>query len=65
MHFVLFVFACIDTHKWRKAGKMARAEKENFELQYNQSPAQQDNREPPAYANSDGVSLEDGPTKFV
>ena len=67
MHFSLFVFACIDAYKWRKAGKIAKAEKQNFELEYNRSSSQQEqeSREPPAYTKSDGTKVDEQPTKYV
>ncbi|MCJ1316496.1 hypothetical protein MMC15_001817 [Xylographa vitiligo] len=41
IHIILFAFACVDTHKWRKAGEVRGVEKKEFELQYNKDPEQQ------------------------
>lgn len=50
IHFALFVMACIATHKWRKAAKGARTERQNIELQYNRSPDEHTAQQPPAYS---------------
>lgn len=52
IHFTLFVYACIATHKWRKAQKITSAERRNIELQYNRSPEEHLESQPPAYTPS-------------
>ncbi|KAL2044897.1 hypothetical protein N7G274_002672 [Stereocaulon virgatum] len=52
IHFALFVFACIATHRWRKAKKIAATERRNIELTYHRSPAQHKEQQPPAYTPS-------------
>jgi hypothetical protein len=52
IHFTLFVFACIATHKWRKAQKQPFTERRNIELQYHQSPEAHMEQQPPAYRPS-------------
>ena len=52
IHFILFVFACIATHKWRKASKRSAAERRNIELQYHRSPEEHLSQQPPAYTPS-------------
>ncbi len=52
IHFILFVFACIATHKWRKANKRAATESRNVELQYHRSPEEHMAQQPPAYSPS-------------
>ena len=72
IHFTLFVYACIATHKWRKAKKVTAAERRNIELQYNRSPEEHLESQPPAYTPSaaesartpvSAVSEEDNPFK--
>ena len=52
IHFILFVYACIATHKWRKAKKLSASERRNIELQYNRSPEEHLESQPPAYTPS-------------
>ncbi|KAL9137023.1 MAG: hypothetical protein Q9175_001780 [Cornicularia normoerica] len=52
IHFTLFVYACIATHKWRKAKELTPAERRNLELQYNRSPEEHLESQPPAYTPS-------------
>ncbi|KAL6714507.1 hypothetical protein ACLMJK_007932 [Lecanora helva] len=52
IHFVLFVFACIATHKRRMANKRAATETRNVELQYHRSPEEHMAQQPPAYTPS-------------
>ena len=52
IHFVLFVFACIATHKWRMAKKRDRVQRRNIELQYHRSPEEHKQGQPPAYTPS-------------
>lgn len=52
LHVTLFVFACIDTKKWRRAAKMAKSERHNIELQYHRSPEEHLANQPPAYTPS-------------
>lgn len=49
IHFVLFVYACIATHKWRKSTKSKGVERRNIELQYNRNPEEHFQQQPPAY----------------
>ncbi|KAF6228169.1 hypothetical protein HO133_007899 [Letharia lupina] len=72
IHFTLFVYACIATHKLRKAKKLTAAERRNIELQYNRSPEEHRESQPPAYTPSakgsartpvSAVSEEDNPFK--
>ncbi|KAF6240053.1 hypothetical protein HO173_001663 [Letharia columbiana] len=72
IHFTLFVYACIATHKWRKAKKLTAAERRNIELQYNRTPEEHRESQPPAYTPSakgsarmpvSAVSEEDNPFK--
>ena len=52
LHLTLFVFACIDTKKWRSAAKRAKSERDNIELQYHRSPEEHQAHQPPAYTPS-------------
>ena len=63
IHFILFVFACIATHKWRKASKRAATERRNIELQYHRSPTEHMEQQPPAYTPSSAASQEENPFK--
>ena len=72
IHFALFVFACVATHRWRKAKKLSAAERRNIELQYNRSPEDHLQSQPPAYTPSaegstripvSAVSEDDNPFK--
>ncbi|MCJ1273361.1 hypothetical protein MMC21_001152 [Puttea exsequens] len=57
IHFVLFVFACITTHKHRKAMKQSTGERRNIELTYHRSPEEHNDQQPPAYTPSAEGSL--------
>ena len=59
IHFILFVVACIATHKWRKSSKQAASERRNIELQYHRSPAEHMEQQPPAYTPSAANQGED------
>lgn len=73
IHFILFVCACVATHKWRKAKKLSASERRNIELQYNRSPEEHLESQLPAYTpsaegtarapRSAAVSEEDNPFK--
>ncbi|MCJ1303697.1 hypothetical protein MMC08_006507 [Hypocenomyce scalaris] len=66
IHFTLFVFACIDTKKWRRAAKRAKQERYNIELQYHRSPEEHLAHQPPAYtppAEGSGV-MADSAVKY-
>lgn len=63
IHFILFVFACIATHKWRKSSKQATSERRNIELQYHRSPAEHMEQKPPAYTPSSAASQGEDPFK--
>ena len=52
MHFILFVYACIACHKWRRARKRERVQRRNIELQYHRSPEEHMQGRPPAYTPS-------------
>ena len=56
LHLTLFVFACIDTKKWRSAANRAKSERNNIELQYHRSPEEYQAHQPPAYTPSAGGS---------
>ena len=59
---MLFVFACIDTHKWRRASRGGQNGKD-FEMQYDSSSEQ---HAPPSYVNNnEPVAPTDGVTKYV
>ncbi|KAK4697807.1 metal transporter CNNM, partial [Lecanoromycetidae sp. Uapishka_2] len=57
IHFILFVFACIATHKWRKAQKQSANGRHNVELQYHRSPEEHAEGQPPAYTPSTQDSI--------
>ena len=63
IHFILFVFACIATHKWRKSRKQAASGRRNIELQYHRSPAEHMEQQPPAYTPSSAASQGEDPFK--
>ena len=63
IHFILFVFACVATHKWRKSSKRAATERRNIELQYHRSPAEHLQQQPPAYTPSSAAGKEENPFK--
>lgn len=52
IHFTLFVYACIATHKLRKRKQQDAAERRNIELQYHRSPEEHRQSQPPAYTPS-------------
>ncbi|CAF9916791.1 hypothetical protein IMSHALPRED_003295 [Imshaugia aleurites] len=56
IHKTLFVYACIATHKLRKAKKLSTVERRNIELQYNRSPEEHRESQPPAYTPSAAAS---------
>ncbi len=52
IHFILFIYACIATHKHRMAAKRNRTERRNIELQYHRHPEHHLAQQPPAYTAS-------------
>ncbi|MCJ1336322.1 hypothetical protein MMC09_001598 [Bachmanniomyces sp. S44760] len=57
IHFTLFVFACIDTHKWRMADKTSMKESRNIQLQYHRDPEEHTANSPPAYQQTHDKDL--------
>jgi len=52
IHFTLFIYACIATHKYRMTAKRQRTERRNIELQYHRHPEDHTAHQPPAYTPS-------------
>ena len=46
------MYACIATHRLRKSKQLDAAERRNIELQYNRSPEEHRESQPPAYTPS-------------
>ena len=57
-HFVLFVRACVMTHRYRKHSKHDQAMRRNIELQYHRSPEEHQRHAPPAYTPPDAGKRE-------
>lgn len=65
IHFILFVYACIATHKWRKMKGTKNVERRNIELQYNRKPEDHTQQRPPAYTPSVPRASEEDPVSPI